>query len=73
MMNGLRQAHSRYTPFIHGSSLPWERSVYLLRVRVISVRGRGSLVRGRVRVIERRLYRQRKKAMARRSIRVRVW
>ena len=37
MMKGLRQAHTRYTVFIQGNDLPWERSVYLVRVR-----GRGT-------------------------------
>jgi hypothetical protein len=38
LMKGLRQAHTRYTGFIQGNDLPWERSVYLVIVRD---RGRG--------------------------------
>jgi len=59
-MQGFRKAHSRYTPFIQGSSLPCERSVYLVRVRVrvrVEVRARvtvsvkvGVRVKARVRV-----------------------
>ena len=53
MMQGFRKAHSRYTAFIHGSDLPWERSVYLVRVRVRVGVGVEVRVRAKVRVVVR--------------------